>query len=228
MNGTLRASGIGSSKLNMIETVGIENYWGFLAAGIILNITPGTDTMYILTRSIAQGKRAGLYSALGIMTGCLIHTLLASFGFSILLAKSPMAFIFVRYLGAAYLAYLGIKMTITKNKLVESRLNAMENTSSRKIYSQGVLTNVLNPKVALFFISFIPQFINPKYTDGPIPFLILGLTFVFTGTIWCLFLAYFSARITRTLRSSDKTGNLLQKLSGIIFIVLGIKIAMDK
>lgn len=212
----------------MTEIVGIENYWGFLAAGIILNLTPGTDTMYILTRSIAQGTRAGIYSALGIMTGCLIHTLLASFGFSILLAKSPLAFIFVRYFGAAYLTYLGIKMITTKSKLFESSASGMENISLRKIYSQGVLTNVLNPKVALFFISFIPQFINPKYTDGPIPFLILGLTFVFTGTIWCLFLAYFSSLITRTLRNSDKTANLMQKVSGIVFIGLGIKIIMDK
>lgn len=212
----------------MTEIVGIENYWGFLAAGIILNLTPGTDTMYILTRSIAQGTSAGIYSALGIMTGCLIHTLLASFGFSILLAKSPVTFIFVRYFGAAYLTYLGIKMITTKSKLFENSANGMENISLRKIYSQGVLTNVLNPKVALFFISFIPQFINPKYTDGPMPFLILGLTFVFTGTIWCLFLAYFSSLITRTLRNSDKTANLMQKVSGVVFIGLGIKIIMDK
>jgi threonine/homoserine/homoserine lactone efflux protein len=197
----------------MMQTFGIENYWGFLAAGIILNITPGSDT---------------IYSALGILIGSLIHTLLASFGFSVLLAKSPLSFILIRYFGAAYLTYLGIKIIINKNKLFESNAKAMESSSLIKIYYQGVLTNVLNPKVALFFISFIPQFINPEYANGPVSFLILGLTFVTTGTIWCLLLAYFSYLISRTLRNSDRTGNLMQRVSGAVFIGLGIKIIMDK
>jgi RhtB (resistance to homoserine/threonine) family protein len=206
---------------------GIENYIGFLIAGIILNLTPGSDTMYILTRSIAQGKKAGYYSVYGIVTGGLIHTMFASFGLSIILAKSALAFSIVKYCGVTYLIYLGIKMVKDKSNSFESNKN-IERLDLKKIYKQGVLTNVLNPKVALFFLAFLPQFINVDYAQGAIPFLLLGLTFMTTGTIWCLFLAYSSSLITETLRKNDKIAKTMQKLSGLIFIGLGLKLLTNK
>ncbi len=206
---------------------GIENYIGFLIAGIILNLTPGSDTMYILTRSIAQGKKAGYYSVYGIVTGGLIHTMFASFGLSIILAKSALAFSIVKYCGVTYLIYLGIKMVKDKSNSFESNKN-IEKLDLKKIYKQGVLTNILNPKVALFFLAFLPQFINVDYAQGAIPFLLLGLTFMTTGTIWCLFLAYSSSLITETLRKNDKIGKTMQKLSGLIFIGLGLKLLTNK
>jgi threonine/homoserine/homoserine lactone efflux protein len=134
---------------------GIENYVGFVIAGILLNLTPGADTMYILTRSISQGRRAGVYSVLGIGSGCLIHTILAAFGLSIILAKSALAFNIIKYVGVAYLVYLGIKMIMEKNNLFDNKTQQLETTKLVKIYQQGLLTNVLNPKVALFFLSFL-------------------------------------------------------------------------
>jgi len=139
---------------------GIENYVGFIVAAILLNLTPGTDSMYIITRSISQGRKAGLYSVLGVTSGTLVHTLLASLGLSVLLAKSPTAFMLVKYIGASYLCYLGFKMITSKKKpLIANSLQQDENGASLKslnswqIYKQGVLTNVFNPKVALFFLA---------------------------------------------------------------------------
>jgi len=207
---------------------GIENYIVFLIAGVILNLTPGSDTIYILTRSIGQGKKAGYFSVFGIVTGGLIHTVFASFGLSIILAKSALAFSIVKYCGVTYLIYLGIKMIVDKSSIFENNDTKIERLDLKKIYRQGVLTNVLNPKVALFFLAFLPQFINPDYVQGAIPFLILGLTFMTTGTIWCLFLAYSSSLITGTLRKNNKIGKVMQKLSGLIFIGLGLKLLTNK
>ena len=146
---------------------GIENYLGFVMAAILLNLTPGSDSMYIITRSISQGSQAGFYSVLGIISGILVHTLLAALGLSIILANSPLAFMIVKYIGASYLCYLGVKMLMSKQQpLIAESLQENEKSSSAKtldywqIYKQGVLTNTFNPKVALFFLAFFPQFID--------------------------------------------------------------------
>jgi RhtB (resistance to homoserine/threonine) family protein len=203
---------------------GIVNYAGFIIAGIILNLTPGSDTIYILTRSISEGKKAGYVSVFGIITGVLIHTLFAAMGLSLILAKSATAFAIVKYAGVCYLMYLGIKMLIDKNNTFDTNSKKPKNRSLMRIYRQGVLNNLLNPKVALFFLAFLPQFINPAQAEGFLPFLILGVTFMTTGTIWCLFLAYASSLITSTLRSNDRIGKIMQKISGLVFIGLGIKL----
>jgi threonine/homoserine/homoserine lactone efflux protein len=172
---------------------GITNFAAFLIAGILLNITPGSDTMYILGRSISQGKKAGIVSVLGISTGSLIHTLFAGLGLSVVIAQSPLAFNIVKYLGAIYLFYLGARMLIntTKNDFNIQQLE--EQLDLKKIYYSGILTNVLNPKVALFFLAFLPQFVSSQYIGNPLPFFLLGLTFVVTGTIWCLILVLFAS-----------------------------------
>ncbi len=207
---------------------GIINYEAFLVAGIILNLTPGTDTMYILGRSISQGKKAGVLSALGITTGSLVHCIFAALGLSIILAKSALAFQIVKYAGAAYLIYLGFKMLLSKSN-EQFKLEQNDNkTNYRKIYFSGIFTNILNPKVALFFLAFLPQFINPNYAQNSLPFLILGLTFVTTGTIWCLALAFFSSKLSNSIRANYKIKKWLDKVTGGIFIALGIKLALSK
>lgn len=208
--------------------LGIEHYWSYVIACILLNISPGADTMYILTRSIAQGRKAGFYSVYGIASGSFIHTLLAAMGLSVILAQSPVAFTIVKYCGVAYLVYLGIKMMIDKNNAFESSHHEMGTPDLKRIYRQGMLTNVLNPKVALFFLAFMPQFINPQLAQGPWPFLFLGLTFMTTGTLWCLFLAYSASQITQTLRNNDNIGKWLQKVSGLVFVGLGLKLLMTR
>jgi len=206
--------------------LGIENYTAFLFAGILLNITPGADTIYIVTRSISQGKKAGVYSVLGIITGALIHTILSALGLSAILARSAVAFQTVQYLGAAYLIYLGIKMIFEKNHFFD--IDTIEEVNPLTIYKQGIITNALNPKVALFFLSFLPQFINPENTCNSLPFIILGATFTATGTIWCLFLAYSSAFTTKILRGNQKIGLLMQKVSGLVFVGLGINLLIKR
>ena len=207
---------------------GIDNYIGFLLAAILLNLTPGADTMYIVTRSVAQGTKAGVVSVLGISTGLVFHTLLAALGLSIILMTSPSIFMAIKYLGAGYLVYIGIRMITDKASVFENQHTEFARADLLKIYRQGVLTNVLNPKVALFFISFLPQFILPEYAAGPLPFLLLGGTFLTTGTIWCMFLAYSSSFMTKALRENDTIGRLMQKVSGTIFIAVGLQLAFKR
>ena len=205
---------------------GIDHYLVFVISGIILNLTPGSDTIYILTRSIAQGRKAGIYSALGIGTGALTHTIIASFGLSAILSRSLIVFTIIKFIGAAYLFYIGARIMLSENRIFEEAVVDENNAVDYlQIYKQGYFTNLLNPKVALFFLSFLPQFINQQSADSPIPFLILGCTFLTTGTIWCLILALTASMLSKKLRSNPRIGALMQKICGIIFIGLGLKIA---
>jgi len=205
---------------------GIEHYWLFLLSGVILNITPGADTMYILTRSIAQGKNAGIVSVLGISTGGLIWTLLTACGLALILISSHTAFNIVKYAGALYLTCLGISMFLKRKTNLTYPNHSRENTNLPVIYFQGVLTNLLNPKVALFFLSFLPQFINAEQANGPIPFLVLGGTFFTTGTIWCLLLACAASYFTNSIRKNPNISKILRIISGLIFIGLGLNLAL--
>ena len=212
---------------------GVENYLAFMAASLLLSITPGSDSMYIITRSVSQGNKAGIYSVLGIVSGILVHTLLAALGLSILLASSPLAFTIVKYIGASYLCYLGFKMLTSKqDALITESLT--ENTKLAKtldyfkIYKQGVLTNTLNPKVALFFVAFFPQFVDPSYAHSTVSFLILGLTFALTSLIWCLCLALLASRFSEKLRENPAIESMLNKISGVVFIGMGIRLLTDK
>ena len=214
---------------------GIENYLGFILTGILLNITPGSDTMYIITRSVSQGKKAGLYSVLGIVSGILVHTVLAALGLSIILANSPLAFTIVKYIGASYLCYLGFKMLINRSESViadnlpnTEKLTQAKTLNYKQIYRQGVLTNTFNPKVALFFIAFFPQFIDPSYAHSTLSFLILGLIFALTGLIWCLCLALLASRFSEKLRENPAIESMLNKFSGVVFIGSGIKLLTEK
>ncbi len=175
---------------------GIIHFETFLLTGILLNLTPGNDTIFILTKSIGQGKKAGIVSALGIGTGSIIHTILAAFGLSIIIAKSILLFNIIKYAGAVYLLYIGFKMLTDKNQLnTDTTTTGNKSADYLKIYRDGIFTNVLNPKVALFFIAFLPQFIDPTLKNTVLPFITLGITFITTGTIWCLILATFASAI---------------------------------
>lgn len=207
---------------------GIENYIGFILAAVIMNITPGADSIYIITRSVSQGFKAGVVSVLGIGSGVMIHIILAALGLSTVLAKSILLFNLVKWIGAAYLIYLGIKTLLDKSTLVDNNTNLVETKSLIKIYKQGLLTNLLNPKVALFFLSLIPQFINPEFVNSPAPFLILGFTFLFTGVTWCFILVAAASFMTNTLRKNNKIEQLMKKISGFVFITLGVQLLVKK
>jgi threonine/homoserine/homoserine lactone efflux protein len=198
---------------------GMIHYEMFLVASIILNITPGSDTIYVLSRSIAQGRLTGIYSVLGTSAGCVIHTVLAALGLSVILAQSAVVFMMVKLAGAVYLGYLGVTMLLAKDTLAAAP--AKEAMSHKDTFWQGLIIDVLNPKVALFFLSFLPQFIDPQNHYGIIPFLILGLTFIVTGALWLLCVVYFSAKVTTLLR--EKT-NMMNKVCGSIYLLLGVKL----
>jgi len=203
----------------------ILHFETFLLAGILLNLTPGNDTIFILSRSMGQGTKAGVISALGIGTGCIVHTFLAAFGLSLIIAKSIVLFNTIKYAGAAYLLYLGYRMLTDKSQL--SMVNTPDNKSVQlwKVYRDAVLTNVLNPKVGLFFLTFLPQFINPTSGNTVLPFLILGSTFTATGTIWCTLLAIFASTIYTRLKDNKMPSIYLNRVCGLTLIGLGIKVA---
>ena len=206
---------------------GIHDFGLFLTAGILLNLTPGPDTVYILGRSIAQGREAGVASALGISLGSIFHTSAAAVGLSAILATSALAFGTIKLLGGAYLIFLGIKMLLDRKKQLNLPSNFRRRTSTAA-FRQGILTNVLNPKVALFFVAFLPQFIDPASNMKVASFLALGFTFVATGTIWCLILAWFASAFSERLRKNGTISQWLNRTAGAFFVFLGLRLATAK
>lgn len=205
---------------------GIIHFETFLLTGILLNLTPGSDTVFILTKSIGQGRKAGIISALGIGTGSIIHTIFAALGLSLVIAKSLLLFNIIKYAGAAYLLYIGYKMLTNKTQLNANEITINPSVEYWKIYRDGIFTNILNPKVALFFIAFLPQFIDSSLKNTVLPFLTLGTTFITTGTIWCLILATFASSIFSKLKENRKISKYINKICGLTLFGLGIKMAL--
>ncbi len=204
--------------------LGIHDYWLFVATGVILNLTPGQDTLYILGSSIAYGRRIGLASALGISAGCIVHTLAAALGLSAILATSSTAFTAVKLAGAAYLIYLGVRAIATRADAI-SAFEQSASMSAGSAFRRGVVTNVLNPKVALFFLALLPQFIDSDSPTKVSAFLALGLTFVATGTMWCSFLAATASRIRGSFVAHPRTLTYLSRAAGALFVFLGLRLA---
>jgi RhtB (resistance to homoserine/threonine) family protein len=201
--------------------LGIDHYLLFVLSALLLNITPGSDTMYILGRTLSQGRSAGMMSVFGIVTGTFAHTLFAAFGLSLVLMESALAFNVIKWAGAGYLIYLGLRTLLTRQS--EDDAQSMRDEHLKKVYIQGFLTNLLNPKVALFFLAFLPQFVSAKSDYGVLPFVLLGLTFIVTGTVWCSLLVIFSDMAARHIRKGH-ISKYLNKISGIIFVALGLKL----
>ena len=209
--------------------LGTQHFWLFVVSGLLLNITPGQDTLYIVTRSVAQGRRAGLWSVLGISTGSVVHTLAAAFGLSAILATSAYAFTIVKSAGAAYLVFLGVKMLLERPSAASPGAEpALPHESSWAIYRAAVLTNVLNPKVALFFLAFLPQFVAPDAPSRVLSFLFLGAVFVFNGTLWCLVLVLGAAALSGRLRRNASGARRLRQATGAVFVGLGARLALQK
>ncbi len=200
----------------------IVSFQLFLITVLIICITPGIDMMFILNRSISQGRDAGIYSALGVSVGAVVHTILSGLGLSVILQTSVVLFTIIKVVGAVYLIYLGIQMFISKQSSISIKKTVYQ--SRRKLFVQGVITNVTNPKVALFFISFIPQFISVDNQYSPIPFLILGSIFAVMGAITSFIIAIFSSSLTTKLRDNIVAEKIINKISGAVFVILGISL----
>jgi threonine/homoserine/homoserine lactone efflux protein len=206
---------------------GTHDLWLFVLSGLLLNITPGPDTLYIVGRSSTQGWRAGAFAALGVGTGALVHVCAAALGLSALLAASATAFTAVKIVGAAYLVYVGISLLRSKSS-TQSPAVASGNrpVSIRGIFLQGFLTNVLNPKVALFFLAFLPQFVLSDAPSKPLAFLLLGAIFDVNGTMWNLAVAWSTARIGRRLGTSDQFKKWFNRCVGSVFVFVGLRLAL--
>jgi RhtB (resistance to homoserine/threonine) family protein len=207
--------------------LGIHDFALFLASGVLLNLAPGPDTAYILGRSVAQGRKAGLASALGIMVGSIFHTGAAALGLSAFLATTAWAFIAIKWIGGGYLIYLGIRMILQRAEQFQVASH-FRRSSSAAAFRQGVLTNLFNPKVALFFLAFLPQFIDPASPHKIAAFVLLGLTFVTTGTLWCLVLAWCAGSLSERLRRNQTFGQWLNRAVGSVFIFLGARLATTR
>ncbi|OGA67848.1 MAG: lysine transporter LysE [Betaproteobacteria bacterium RIFCSPLOWO2_12_FULL_67_28] len=209
--------------------LGTHDLWLFVVSGLLLNITPGPDTLYIVGRSSTQGLRAGTVAALGIGAGTLVHIMAAALGLSAILAASSAAFTVVKIAGAVYLVYVGLCLLRAAGTPSASAAAVdFALAPLRTVFLQGFLTNVLNPKVALFFLAFLPQFVAADAPSKTFAFLFLGAIFDLNGTIWNLFVAWSSARLTGGLRRSISLTKWFNRSVGSVFVFLGIKLAFFK
>jgi threonine/homoserine/homoserine lactone efflux protein len=200
-------------------------FFTFLFAALMLNIAPGPDMLYVIGRSVGQGRRAGVVSALGVFVGCWVHILAAAFGIAALLRSSPLAFNLVRYAGAAYLIYLGIRMVVKRTDLASQQL---EPEKLGSIFRQGAITNMLNPKVAIFFLAFLPQFIDARRGSVIPQILFLGLIFNVGGTLVNLAVAYAGGTLGELLRRNQRWARLQQWFTGLVFVGLGLRLAWQR
>ena len=203
----------------------------FVAAGLLLNLTPGPDVLYIVTNALRGGRRAGVVAACGITAGCFVHIFAAALGVSALLATSATAFAVLKWLGAAYLVYVGLRMMLARapdtTNLIAPHADSMRAGGMKGIFFRGFWTNALNPKVALFFLAFLPQFIGPAVEHKALAFLLLGLLFNFNGLWvnvgWALAAAWLASRAT----TLQKGMHWLDRIAGAMFVGFGLKLALS-
>jgi threonine/homoserine/homoserine lactone efflux protein len=198
----------------------------FILSGLLLALTPGPDTLYIVGRSTTQGWRAGAVAALGICAGIFVHIAAAAAGLSAVVAASANAFTVVKIAGAAYLVYVGI--SLLRSSIAPAAASpALAPAALRTVFVQGFFTNVLNPKVALFFVAFLPQFVDPAAPSKAAAFLFLGSIFNLNGTLWNLFVAWSSAQIGGGLMRTPRFGRWFNRCVGGLFVWLGLKLAFS-
>jgi threonine/homoserine/homoserine lactone efflux protein len=209
------------------ETMVDATHFGlFVAVSWALIIAPGPDMLYVITRGIAHGRRAGILSAAGVVCGILVHTTAAAFGLALILQASANAFLIVKYAGVLYLFYLGIKSFLDKSTF---RLeNHTPGVSSRMLFWQGVLSNVLNPKIAIFFLAFLPQFVDKGNGSIPLQMVMLGLTFAVFGLCFLILVGYFAGTIGGWLLRRPQYTNILRWCTGGILISLGVRLALTE
>ena len=195
----------------------------FMTATLALNLTPGPDMMYVVARSAGEGRREGIVSSLGIAAGTVVHTAAVALGLASLLATVPVAFMIVKYAGALYLIYLGIRTLWSAGEIAPP---AVRHAALGKIFRQGVITNVLNPKVALFFLAFLPQFVDRKAAPVPLQIILLGLLFNLSGTTVNIVVALIASRAGQWSRDRIRTPRVMRVLSGAVFIGLGLRLAL--
>jgi threonine/homoserine/homoserine lactone efflux protein len=199
----------------------------FLVATIALNLSPGPDMLYVISRSLGQGRRAGIVSALGIGAGTLVHTFVTAIGLSAVLLSVPIAFEFIKYVGAAYLAFLGVRMLLSsRSRASNLSSEAIAPSGLGTVFRQGVFTNVLNPKVALFFLAFLPQFVDPSKGTVAFQIILLGLVFDASGTSWNILIATLAGHASDRLKGRSGVSFAQKVLPGVILLALAILVVV--
>ncbi len=204
------------------------HYWlVFLGAALALNLSPGPDLIYVLSRTVAQGTKVGMASAAGVWTGAFVHVLAAAFGLSAILMTSAEAFTVVKHIGAAYLIYLGIQALRSRGTTVDFSVNQSPGMSPAQAYRQGVLVDVLNPKVAVFFMAFLPQFVRPGHGHPSLQLVVLGALIIVVAVPVETLFVMAASRTTRFFRSHPGASVWLDRLLGTILITLGLRLALS-
>jgi threonine/homoserine/homoserine lactone efflux protein len=208
--------------------IGIHDLGLFVVAGLLLNITPGPDMTYIAARSAAGGFRAGVAATLGITAGCVVHTLAAAAGLSVLLATSAIAFTAIKWCGAAYLLYAGVRMLMTSARAPRevSSEALLPRAVPRRIFREAFVINVFNPKVALFFLAFLPQFIDAAAPAKALAFVALGCLFNFNSLFVNIPVAWLAAHAGTRLRERRSAARWLTGAIGALFVLLAARLAM--
>ena len=209
----------------------ITDLWMFVIAGLLLNLTPGADVAYTVSRAASQGARAGVVAALGIGAGCLLHVALATLGISAAIAASPLAFALLKLLGAGYLAWLGAGLLLAARRTLGANGRADDAAPGgtaqplSRVFRDGVLINATNPKVALFFIAFLPQFVRADAPGQTAALWLLGLVFTVNGTLVNSAIGVAAALAAQRLQASRRVGAWLQAALGLGFIGLALRLA---
>jgi threonine/homoserine/homoserine lactone efflux protein len=202
----------------------------FMAAGLLLNLTPGPDVLYIVSHALRSGVRAGIVAGFGITAGCFVHIFAAAIGVSALMAASSTAFTVLKWAGAGYLLWIGAKMLLARSSPADqgapAALSTAEHAPMRKVFLGGFWTNALNPKVALFFLAFVPQFIAPGTADTPLAFLLLGTLFNFNAIFVNIGWAALAAWMARRMGAVQRAMYWLDRFAGAMFIAFGVKLAL--
>ena len=198
------------------------NILGFLSAAILLTLMPGPDILFVITQSITRGKKAGIIFACWLCTGLIAHTAAVSLGLSLILYNSPVAFSVLKYMGAAYLIYLGVKSYIHRkeNSLALPTAAGVE----YKLYRKGILMNILNPKVLLFFIAFFPQFVSPATENPAGELLVLGLLFMAQAIVIFSLIALLADRLSRRLMQNARFSLIMHIIESLVYFAIGISL----
>lgn len=215
----------------MLAELGIEHLGLFVLSGWLLNLTPGPDVLYIVSSALRSGVRAGIVAALGITAGCFVHIVAAGLGVSALMATSAMAFSVLKWVGAAYLLYVGVRLLLSKApdaiKIEAGSADSVTAGGLKSLFFRGFWTNALNPKVALFFLAFVPQFIAPGAAHPTVAFLLLGVLFNLNAIPINIGYAVLAAWAAQRTAAIQRGMHWLDRLAGALFVGFGIKLALS-
>lgn len=205
------------------------SYWLlFLTAALLLNISPGPDMLFLISRTVSHGRKVGLASVLGLGSGALIHTIFVSLGISVIISASILVFNIIKYLGAAYLIYLGLQAFLAGGLKTGGAGKAAKAPSFWEAYYQAVLIDLFNPKVAIFFMAFLPQFYRANSMPKMLQFLVLGLIIIVMGFLIEAVVVFASAKLSGALKKSTFLTRVIDGIYGSVLIALGVRLALER